>query len=299
MVTDKQARLYAIGAYVPRLVLHQVIAQPECDMVGLEVRSHAALLFVDVSGFTVMSENLARLGKEGAEELTSVLNAYFTTMTTLVHRYGGAVIKFGGDAITCQFVNGRKGLRCACACALEMQRQMSQFAAVETKGGVFNLQMKIGVSSGPVLFISVGQLQEGLEYVLAGHALDRMAAAEHHAAKGEVWVDKDSLTASGTSYESLGLVVAEQSDRFLRITDLLGTVAPIAEPKLESLDLESTQLEQVIEKLAPYVPRTVYEQIVEGQRQLLGEHRWVVSLFVNFKGLDYDNDPDAGHKLQT
>jgi len=299
MVLDKQALLCAIGAYVPRFVLHQVIAQPEREMVGFEIRSHATLLFADVSGFTVMSENLARLGKEGAEELTRVLNAYFSTMITLVHYYGGAVIKFGGDAITCQFINGGDGLRCACACALEMQRQMAQLAAVETKGGVFNLQMKIGISAGPVLSMSVGQLQEGLEYVLAGHALDRMSEAEHHAAKGEILVDGNCLVASGTSWAAAGLVIAEQRDNFLRITDLVEAVVPVSEPELETLVVETTKLAQAIAKLAPYVPRTLYEQIIEGQRQLLGEHRWVVSLFVNFKGLDYDNDPSTGHKLQT
>jgi class 3 adenylate cyclase/predicted ATPase len=325
--------LRAIGAYVPRLLLHRVIAQEliqetferqdeKGDMrpgPSWEERSRAALLFADVSGFTVMSESLARLGKEGAEELTSVLNAYFTMMIEIVHRYGGAVIKFGGDAITCHFTNGVAGVRQACTCALEMQRQMAQFAAVETKGGVFNLRMKIGISAGSVLFMSVGQPEEGLEYVLAGHALDRMAEAEHHATAGEVVVDAACLDmgrAGTVELEAPALSVAERREGFLLITDmgepatplidhasshLVEAGGPVTECDLDKLIAKVGVLTQkaVIGKLVPYVPQTIYEQIIEGHHQLLGEHRWVVSLFVNFKGLEYDEDPNVGAKLQT
>ena len=175
---EKQTLLRAIGAYVPDFVVRQVMAEPEVPMAGREERLQAALLFADVSGFTAMSEGLAELGKEGAEELTRVLNDYFTTMIDLVREYGGQVIKFGGDAITCAFPslrgdetegeNLRAAILQASECALAMQEKMAAFQAVETRGGVFELQMKIGVSAGTVISLSVGDPQEGLEYVLAG-----------------------------------------------------------------------------------------------------------------------------------
>ncbi len=297
MALEKLALLHAVGAYVPRLVLQQAMVNPDQAIIGEEARERAALLFADVSGFTQMSESLAQLGKEGAEELTSVLNAYFTTMIDLVHRYGGVVIKFGGDAITCRFAEGVEGLVRACACALAMQDEMTQFAAVQTRGGVFNLRMKIGISAGPVLSMSVGQPEAGVEYVLAGRALDRMSAAEHHAAAGEVLVDSLSLE-SEALYDTLGLTIAERRDEFLQITGLAYKVTPLtAAPTLPSVAPELVP--KVIEHLVSYVPATLYEQIREGHTELLGEHRWVVSLFVNFMELEYDTDPQAGEKLQT
>jgi len=278
-----------------------------------------ALLFADVSGFTAISENLARLGKEGAEELTRVLNAYFTTMTDLVHSYGGQVIRFGGDAITCAFVEtasrqrpdavasptplrlGKTGLlsriRRACTCALAMQERMVAFRAVETRGGIFQLRMKIGISAGSVLFLTVGNQQEGLAHVLTGRPVDRMAQAERHAAAGEVVVD-------GECVREMGVIVGEEREGFLPVNGLRRTVRQVEgeETNWGALGEEVTEqvvpTAAVVAQLVQYLPPTVYERIVEGQRQFVGEHRRVTSLFVNFLGLDYDADPEAAQKLQ-
>ena len=117
MQSETQSILQAVSAYVPDHLVRQLIARPGDLSPGMGTRENAVLLFADVSGFTTMSETLARLGKEGAEELTRVLNDYFSTMIDLVTSYGGEVIKFSGDAITCRFSNGPTGIACACGCA--------------------------------------------------------------------------------------------------------------------------------------------------------------------------------------
>lgn len=297
MGEDKQTFLRAISAYVPDFVVQQIMADPTAAMAGRGEQLQAAFLFADVSGFTAMSETLAELGKEGAEELTRVLNGYFTTMIDLVQDYGGQVIKFGGDAITCAFTQKLlPGLQRACACALAMQEGMSAFQAVETKGGVFELQMKIGISAGTVLSLSVGDPQEGLEYVLAGHTLDRMAEAEHRAEAGQVVLAGKCLAGD---WEELGIVTGEGHGDFLLVKDLTEKAKThVSRFTFHALRLSEDQVEKAIPSLTPYLPPTVYERIVEGQRQFVGEHRWVVSLFVNFIGLDYDEDREAGQKLQ-
>jgi len=315
MGKERQALLRSISAYVPSLIVRQVIADPYSSPAGREEQVNGAFLFADVSGFTRMSESLARLGKEGAEELTRVLNAYFTTMIDLVRSYGGQVIKFGGDAITCAFVGetshqkpGFSEAVCktgvlssilrTCACALAMQEKMVEFRAVETREEVFELRMKIGISAGSVLFLSVGDPQEGLEYVLAGHPLDRMAQAEHHAAAVEVVIDGECITDVGVGWGELGIIVGEGREGFLPVKGLRRAVEKVEEEEVNWGALSEEAAEQVIARLVPYLPPTVHEQIVEGQRQFVGEHRRVVSLFVNFFGLNYDTDLEAGQKLQ-
>ncbi len=75
-----------------------------------EHRSHACLegcaVFADVAGFTPLTESLARIGKEGSEELTRIVNAFFSTMVGIVHEEGGDVLRFGGDAMTIFFPAG-------------------------------------------------------------------------------------------------------------------------------------------------------------------------------------------------
>ena len=84
-------------------------------------RVRGAALFADISGFTALTETLANeLGPQrGAEELTTHLNRVFHALIGLVERFGGHVIYFSGDAITC-WLDGDDGARAA-ACALEMQ----------------------------------------------------------------------------------------------------------------------------------------------------------------------------------
>src|SRR3954471_19674713 len=84
--------------YMPEHLARAIAARPAALQIGRARRVHAVALFADVSGFTPMSEALARTGRRGAEDLTLILNRYFTRMIALLHDYGGIVCKFGGDA---------------------------------------------------------------------------------------------------------------------------------------------------------------------------------------------------------
>jgi len=71
-------------------------------------RTSGAALFADISGFTPLTAALAQeLGPQrGAEELARLLNQVYGALIAEVHRYGGSVIGFGGDAITCWMDEG-------------------------------------------------------------------------------------------------------------------------------------------------------------------------------------------------
>ena len=81
--------------YVPRLVVDWLRSEPDATWRALE----GSLAFVDISGFTAMSERLEKQGKLGAEEVTDVMNATFTRLVDVAYEEGGGVVKFGGDAL--------------------------------------------------------------------------------------------------------------------------------------------------------------------------------------------------------
>lgn len=54
---------------------------------------HGALLFVDISGFTQLSQKL------DVDNLRKFINAYFKKLIDIVNKYDGEVIKFAGDAM--------------------------------------------------------------------------------------------------------------------------------------------------------------------------------------------------------
>lgn len=56
-------------------------------------RFHGAMLFVDISGFTALSQRL------NVDELRIHINGYFKKILDLVFKFNGEVIKFAGDAL--------------------------------------------------------------------------------------------------------------------------------------------------------------------------------------------------------
>src|SRR3954464_11209309 len=72
-----------------------------------------SLLFVDISGFTKMSERLARHGKLGAEEVTEAVETCFGGLLALAYAAGGSLLKFGGDALLILFTGDRHASRAA------------------------------------------------------------------------------------------------------------------------------------------------------------------------------------------
>src|SRR5262245_13106075 len=146
--------------YLPEHLARAIAARPAAPLIGHARRIHAVALFADVSGFTPMSEALARTGRRGAEDLTLILNRYFTRMIALLHAYGGIVCKFGGDALTVIFpysLRTRAAVtRRALTCAHAMQAAMTDYAAIPTSAGVFGLAMKIGIARGSRLSMTSG-----------------------------------------------------------------------------------------------------------------------------------------------
>src|SRR6185436_7104376 len=132
----------ALEIYIPR-DRRNAVAQGE----ALPDRTSGAALFADISGFTPLTEALTRtLGpRRGSEELTRQLNQVYDALIDEVNQFGGSVISFAGDAITCWFDAAEmQPAQRAVACALEMQTAMQSFATVPLPdGGTTALAMKV------------------------------------------------------------------------------------------------------------------------------------------------------------
>jgi class 3 adenylate cyclase len=124
------------------MVLLRDRAKPWADWI------EGTVLFADVSGFTSMAEELSRLDTEGAEILSEILNRYFSRMVQIVHSFGGEVMRFAGDSISCLFAGNQKARKAARNAALEMQKEIHHFENLRTPLRKYSLQMKIGIASG-------------------------------------------------------------------------------------------------------------------------------------------------------
>jgi class 3 adenylate cyclase len=60
-------------------------------------------LFLDVCGFTRLTETASAKGHYGVEVITNLLNEYFDLLNSQIMRAGGQIIKFEGDAVLAAF----------------------------------------------------------------------------------------------------------------------------------------------------------------------------------------------------
>lgn len=141
------------------------------------------LEFVDISGFTRLTEMLAEQGKAGAEELTEYLDAIFAVLIDLAYERGAELVKWGGDAVLLWYSGDGHAARAVDA-AWQMQRAMRRIGRVRTSVGRTILRMSVGLHSGEFHFFCVGTLHR--ELIVLGPAATRTAHLESVAEAGEV-----------------------------------------------------------------------------------------------------------------
>ena len=287
--------LHAICTYLPRHLVTEKLADPTPGRVSGRFHQ-GTLMFADISGFTAMSERLSRQGKAGAEEITDIVNDYFTAMLEITGHYGGDLLKFGGDALLVAFLGPDHAAR-ACWAALRMQEAMTRFHQVSTSQGVFSLRMTIGLGTGPLFIASLGT-SESMECTVMGPALSRMAHAEDQAEAGEIFVDGETRQAVSQQAR-----FGEERECCHQLLDIEGEEPPVATVPLEeqlllpepSDDLP-TLLSHIshtatrLRALEPYLPPGLLERLKydpqRGMSRREGEFRPVTVLFANFYGIE-------------
>ncbi len=294
---ENSQRFYTPSIYIPE-DRRRAIARGET----LPDHTWGAALFADVSGFTPLTEALTRLygPKRGAEELTHQLNRVYDALIAEVERYGGSVIGFAGDAITCWFAETPEALKIAslraARCAFAMQAAMEAFESVALPGGeTVSLAVKTALATGTARRFLVGDPDIQLMDALAGETLARMAAAEHYAERGEVIADIHTAMLLGRKVriQEWRPPLTEDTDEecFALIEDVLlelGDVGPFDTSPPPSLPSEVVK---------PWLLPTVYASLQAGAGEPLEMRHGVVALFLGFRGIDYDHDEQAGEKL--
>ena len=171
--------------YVPRVLLARLATAPEELVQTVE----GTVVFADVSGFTRLSERLARVGKEGAEHLVDTINACFSALLADAYAHGGSLLKFGGDALLLWFEGTDHAIR-ACASAALMRSTLRRVGRIDTRAGKVVVRMSVGVHSGWFETFLVGDSNR--EYLIAGPAASRAVAIEAAASTGQILLSRET-----------------------------------------------------------------------------------------------------------
>lgn len=248
-----------LAPYLPRLVVDWLRDQPDQRVHIVD----GSMVFVDISGFTAMSERLARLGKIGAEEVTDVINSTFTRLLAVAYEDGGSLLKFGGDALLLLYTGPEHAVR-ACRAAAGMRQKLRDLGPIPTSAGMVRLRMSVGVHSGDFQLYLVGESHR--ELIVAGPAASTVVAMESAANAGEILVS--AATAAWLDPRLLG----EGRDGGFLLKK--GPPAPLLQTPAPRT-VESTDLRRAI-------PSMLRDRMGASD----GEHRQAAIGFVAFSGVD-------------
>ncbi len=252
-----------LSAYFPRIIKEWQQDTPDKNVRVIE----GSLVFMDISGFTAMSERLARKGKIGAEEVTEVLDSSFTSLLEAAYAEGGYLLKFGGDAMLLLFAGDRHPAR-ACRAAALMRARLRKGGAFNTSAGNVRLRMSVGVHSGDVHMFLVGESHR--ELIVTGPAVTRVVEMEAAATAGQIRIS-DS-TAAG---------LPKSCVRELHDGAGLLTKAPSA----SSADEVTAPPLEVMPDAGNFVPVSIRDHL-QGGVNPESEHRHAVVCFIHYEGID-------------
>ncbi len=228
-------------------------------------RKKLTIFFSDIKDFTQTTENMQ------PEDLTYLLNNYFSEMSKIALEYGATIDKFVGDAMIMFFGDPQtRGVRedaLQCAhMAVAMQRRMVDLQAIWREMGYDRpFRMRIGINTG---FCNVGNFGSELrmDYTIIG-------AEVNLAARLEQLGDPDGVM---ISYETYALV----QDEF------------------DGVERPSIKAKGIARKIRCFALKNVQE-IDEGERGFLIKERPGMRLTVNLEQLSGTSRDEAVEDLQN
>lgn len=231
-----------------------------------------AAIFVDLSGFSKMTDTLSQHGQHGAEVLAEMMSVVFAPLVNAVFAHGGFVIGYAGDAFNAIFPseqaqsgvqnggNDSEVLRCLSA-LIAMQEHVRTHSQIQTPYGVFPVSIKAGMGFGETKWqIFKSRERAYLTYWFRGDSLSGAVLGEENAQSGDIVFDS-------VSYDLVKDVVDVESvnDCYRLVNVKTSLPAPAS-----FLNLETDSVTMDL-----FFPESV------SQMPVIGEFRQVVNLFVD------------------
>ena len=164
-----------------------------------------AVLFVDIRGFTTMSEGMS------PETVVSILNEYLTMTSDCVKKNKGTLDKFVGDCTMAFWgapIPNEDSIDLSLQCAKDIADGAKAISrGIEEKYGV-PLRVGVGVNYGPAVVGNIGATNR-MDYTAIGDTVNTAARLEANAPAGMIYISR---------------AVADGVKRKIRTTSLGGTI---------------------------------------------------------------------------
>jgi adenylate cyclase len=185
-----QALTDKLGRYLAPQVVKSLLDGSRDAQIRTQ-RKKLTVFFSDIKDFT------ASTSKWQPEDITFLLNSYFSEMSKIAQEYGGTVDKFIGDAMVIFFgdpeTRGVKEDATQCVkMALAMQRRMAEMQILwREMGSDKNFQIRCGINTG---YCDVGNFGSDLrmDYTIIGSEVNLAARLEQNADPGGILISSET-----------------------------------------------------------------------------------------------------------
>jgi adenylate cyclase len=159
-----------LARFVPEEVANLIKTSEDGVRVGLGEPREATVLFLDLEGFTTLSERLT------PQDLVSTLNAFYAAVAEPIMRHGGVITQFQGDAVLATFNAPRLNADHA-ANAIRAALAIQALLQERTFGDGLALRARIGINTGTVIHGLIGT-PDRLGYTVIGDEVNIAARLE-------------------------------------------------------------------------------------------------------------------------
>ena len=169
-LAERQYLRDTFGKYVSESVAAAILEDQEHGGRAADTLAEATLMFIDIEGFTTLSESLP------PAEVASILNTYLGIVVPVIHRNGGVVNSFIGDGLFASF-NLPLTLEQHAAGAIRSALEIQELIRGATFASGTRVRARIGINTGPVIGVTIGA-EDRLHYTLLGDAVNVAARVE-------------------------------------------------------------------------------------------------------------------------
>lgn len=205
---NKEKIKNAMGKYLSQDIMKNVVQNIDDIKLGGK-KANVTVLFADIRGFTSMSEKMS------AEEVSVILNEYFSEIEPIITKYNGVINKFIGDAVMAIFGEPIQDInhpQNAVKCACEMLNKVDQLQEKWLLEGKPKIEIGIGINTGEAFVGNIGS-EKRLEYTVIGDMVNLASRIESY---NKVYKTNMLISSSTYSYVSEIVDVIKIADVTIR-----------------------------------------------------------------------------------
>ena len=172
---NKEKIKLAMGKYLSQDVMQNVVKNIDDLKLGGK-RAIVTVLFSDIRGFTSLSEKMS------AQEVSMILNEYFSEMEPIIRKYNGVINKFIGDAVMAIFgepIPDANHAQNSVKCAYEMLKKVEYLRGKWLSEGKPKIEIGVGINTGEVFIGNIGT-ETRMEYTVIGDTVNLASRIESY-----------------------------------------------------------------------------------------------------------------------